>query len=252
MRKRLKAVLQAHLPSGLYDVIVVSYWRVKNRYAARYELESGFLRYFVRRGDLVVDLGVNLGQYAALMARLVGPRGHVVGFEALPSTYALAKRILRGKSNVTLHNLAVSGKRGILKMRLFYDENNLLNRGLSSVVPEDSSSASGQDVEVGSVTLDELLADRRQRVAFIKCDVEGHEVEALSGGMNVITKDEPVILLETGRRNFNTVRELLGSSGYFPTQVQASGKLMLAGECQVDSANYFFIKDRGAVSSLLV
>ena len=252
MKKQLKIVLQAHLPSSLYDAIVVSYWRVKNRFATRYELESRFLRHFIRPGDLVVDLGVNLGQYTTVMAGLVGPRGYVIGFEALPSTYALARRIVRGKRNVTLHNLAVSSKGGILKMKLFYDEENLLNRGLSSIVPDDSSSAPGQVVEVRSVTLDEMLADRRQRVAFIKCDVEGHEVGALSGGMNVISKDEPFILLETGRRNFNTVRELLGSLGYFPTQAQGPGKLMLAGECQVDSANYFFIKDRSAVSSLLV
>lgn len=40
----------------------------------------------VRRGDVVLDIGANVGFYTLLAARLAGPHGRVLAFEPLPRT----------------------------------------------------------------------------------------------------------------------------------------------------------------------
>ena len=91
LRRSLKRVLYRWTPRAIFDATTVMYWRWQNFVEADYEPECALLERFIRPGDLVVDLGVNYGQYAARMARLVGTSGQVVGFEAVPATRRIAQ-----------------------------------------------------------------------------------------------------------------------------------------------------------------
>ena len=44
--------------------------------------------------------------------------------------------------------------------------------------------------------LDSLFADRLKRVAFMKVDVEGHELQAIDGAKNLISALKPALLIE--------------------------------------------------------
>lgn len=48
----------------------------------------GWLRLFVKPGDVVYDIGANVGAYALVAARLAGTQGHVYAFEPGFGTYA--------------------------------------------------------------------------------------------------------------------------------------------------------------------
>src|SRR5262249_20015555 len=48
--------------------------------------------------------------------------------------------------------------------------------------------------------LDSLLP-RGPRVAFVKCDVEGHELAVLRGAVALLRRDHPVILVEIEQRH---------------------------------------------------
>jgi hypothetical protein len=55
-------------------------------------------------------------------------------------------------------------------------------------------------VTVATTTLERELADV-VGVRFIKCDVEGHEHDVLTGGVTVLERDHPVLLLEIEQRH---------------------------------------------------
>lgn len=44
--------------------------------------------------------------------------------------------------------------------------------------------------------MDSILKDRPKSVNFIKCDVEGFEIEVIKGALNIIHEDKPLIVLE--------------------------------------------------------
>jgi predicted methyltransferase len=57
----------------------------------------------LRPGDVVIDIGANVGDYTAFVATLVGPSGHVYAVEPAPaniSTLRAALRLPRDKRSV--------------------------------------------------------------------------------------------------------------------------------------------------------
>jgi hypothetical protein len=61
--------------------------------------------------------------------------------------------------------------------------------------------AGADSVSVPLATLDEELGEDGGRVAFIKCDVEGHEAAVLAGAAGTIERARPAILVEVEERH---------------------------------------------------
>jgi FkbM family methyltransferase len=225
-RRVLKRVLYRALPPPLFAAATIAYWRWQNARNAPYEPECALLSRFIRGGDLVVDLGVNFGQYAARMARLVGPQGRVVGFEPVPAAFAIARRVVRSPQ-VEIHGVAVSDHDGYVEVTLRADDDGVPNFGLSTVTA--GASVGGQTIRVGSCRLDTWFKDRTQPVAFVKCDIEGHELEALAGGLELIKADRPAMLVESVRGNRPALHALLAPFGYTFRELDTSGALRPVG-----------------------
>ncbi len=241
MKKVLKKLLATVVPAALHSAIVVNYWKFRNTVPSSYEKEVKLLSLFVTEGDYVVDLGVNMGQYTVPLSRLVGSSGRVLGFEALPSTFELARRIVEKRKNVKLHNIAVSDRRGTCVMKLHFESDGSLNRGLTSIIDQETMPSGGETIEVDCIPLDEVLADRNQRIRFIKCDVEGHEFSVIKGAMDIIRQDHPAIMLEARPASFNKIVNALRDVGYVPTKVTDTGVLERVTECVSSTENFFFV-----------
>ncbi len=219
----LASVLARVCPDSLYSRLVIANWRVKNRFGLYHEPESRALQRFVGPGELVVDIGTNLGQYASRLSRLVGPTGKVIGFEAMPSTFQLARTILRGYDNVELHNVALSSAAGTARMAQFRDAHGRLQSGLSAVLETAFLDDPCSVVEVPCATLDTMLESRQRRVTFIKCDVEGHELEVLRGAKQVLLADRPLILCEIPGTHLEGVLSFIGALDYEAFQLGQEG-----------------------------
>jgi FkbM family methyltransferase len=138
-------------------------------------------REFVNDGDLAFDVGAHVGDRVAAL-RALGAR--VVAVEPQP-LMARVLRVLFGWRGVTVVRKAIAEKPGALVLRI-----NSRNPTVSSLCPDfvrAAATADGWKDEVWdasetieATTLDELI---RQfgRPRFIKIDVEGFELEALSG-----------------------------------------------------------------------
>jgi FkbM family methyltransferase len=183
--------------------------------------EPGETRYFasaIQPGDVVIDVGGNIGYFTLLFASKVGAAGRVEAFEPDPSNFALLSRNIaeNGYSSVVLHNRAVWSKPGSL--RLYLSET---NRGDHRAYPSEEARRA---VDIEAVRLDDLFPDSpgRSRVDFVKMDIQGAEYHALLGmrrllernaGVRVVTELWPNGLRRAGS-SAEDLLELLSGLGF--------------------------------------
>ena len=142
-----------------------------------YNLEElEFLRAHAPRGGVFVDVGANVGTYAMVLARQVGPSGKVIAIEPHPVTHArLAfNRAASGFSQVELVAAAAGPSDGELLIETDGD-----NLGASHIV---SGEPTGHAIRVPSLRLQRILGDAGvDHVDALKIDVEGFEDRVLTG-----------------------------------------------------------------------
>ncbi len=85
------------------------------RRSAAYEYPQ-FLRRIVRRGDVVIDIGANLGYYSRIFSRLVGDEGKVYAVEPVQPVLGVLERNLRGCRNVDILPFALGDADGVVTM----------------------------------------------------------------------------------------------------------------------------------------
>lgn len=157
--------------------------------------EPNETRWFVRSlrpGDVVVDVGANIGYYTLLGAALVGERGRVYAFEPDPVSFEILERNVRlnGFENVVLERKAVSKEAG--RLQLFLAAHNKGDHRIYAVEGEDRPS-----IEVEAVALDDYFADLEHGVDFVKVDAQGAEGVILDGMRGLIDRcDELVMAFE--------------------------------------------------------
>ncbi len=156
----------------------------------RYEQE--LLKRLVRPGDVMFDIGANVGFYTLLAARLVGHDGSVVAFEPAARNVGYLRRHLELNSltNVRVLEAAVGDRVGtaVFQTGPSFSEGHL--------VPGDLPGP-GQ-CRIRLITLDDLLT--RSEVPppqMLKIDVEGAEYAVLRGAVNLLKRARPEILLST-------------------------------------------------------
>ena len=202
----------------------------------------------VKEGDVVVDLGANIGYFSLLAAKLVGKKGKVYSFEPEPRNYNyLLKNIeLNGYDNVFATQKAVGEEAGKVKLYICpYDTgHHTINqyggiKEYESVYKYDSTEDKKEFVEVEKVSLDDFFKDRTQQIDVIKMDVEGAEMLALSG-MNRIIKENknlkmfveffPLLIREMGSSPEEFIHKLLEDYRFsmfvIPDDYSASKKII--------------------------
>ncbi|MCS6285484.1 MAG: FkbM family methyltransferase [Nitrospira sp.] len=188
---------------GLFYLKARRYIREVGQFSEREEPDLTVVRHLVRRGDTVVDIGANVGWYTRYLSRLVGSTGHVFGLEPIPSTFALLSACVKhyGLSNVELFNVAASRTDGSAAMHVPDYPSGGKNYYMASIV-EDGQVATGLSRQlVESRSLDSLLGGQFNKVGFIKCDVEGHELDVVQGAPQTIKSSKAAWLIEIDRRN---------------------------------------------------
>jgi FkbM family methyltransferase len=158
--------------------------------------ERRFLKAFLRRGDTFVDVGANIGLFAVMAGRYVGPEGRVLAFE--PGSRAFA----RLQANVALNRLpsvecyrtALSDGNATLPMKV--------SLGAFDAWNSFGGPTAGSEFVVETVPCVAWDAFARAnglvgRVTMIKIDVEGWETRVLRGGTETLSRDDaPVLQVE--------------------------------------------------------
>ncbi|MBA2401840.1 MAG: FkbM family methyltransferase [Bradyrhizobium sp.] len=157
------------------------------------ERELSYLRKIVPEDAVTVDVGANCGLYTRQLARL---SRQVHAFE--PSHHMA--RLLRRTSarNVSIHEIALSDHNGDADLFIPQGDDGLVY-GLASLEPRLNMAT--EAVVTTHVPIARLDAVVRQDVAFVKIDVEGHELNVLNGAVELLERCQPVFLVEAEDRH---------------------------------------------------
>jgi FkbM family methyltransferase len=137
--------------------------------------ELDFLRLHLPTGGTFVDVGANVGTYAMVLARHIGPGGKAIAIEPHPVTHArLAfNRAASGLTQVILVAAAAGPADGELMIETDGD-----NLGACHIV----GAASGNAIKVPALRLRRIVEDAgASRIDALKIDVEGFEDRVLTG-----------------------------------------------------------------------
>lgn len=178
------------------------------------------LRRLVVPGSVCADVGAHLGYVSLLLARLTGPDGRIIAFEASPRN---ARTVAR---NIRLNGL---GERVRLVRKAVADG----AAASVDIFPRHGSSAEWtvyadyaqreevvpgviDGVTVPATSLDVEFAD--ERLDLVKIDVEGAEGLVVAGMSQLLRRDRPTIVLEFHRPlGWDAVEHLLEAGYRFET-----------------------------------
>jgi FkbM family methyltransferase len=147
-------------------------------------------------GMTMIDIGAHMGMYTLTASKLVGESGVVIAME--PSTREFQRLTfhvtLNDLRNVRCFQVAASSTSGEATLKIAGEWNsghNTLGEFSNATV------AKTREERVPTQTVDALVAAQGlNRVDAIKIDVEGHELQVLTGAVETLTRFRPRVLIE--------------------------------------------------------
>ena len=141
-----------------------------------------------------LDIGAHCGTWTVALAKSFGS---VMAFEPNKTVHNVlcANLALRQLENVNTSHKALSSTNG--SAEYFYRSPDGGGNGIERLNPE--IDAGLPTCTVKKITLDEFVAKKfnNHRIAFIKIDVEGHELDVLKGATETIGSHKPAIVVES-------------------------------------------------------
>lgn len=152
------------------------------------EAELACLGQLIHAGDVVLDIGANIGTHTVFFAKAVTPGGIVIAFEPQRITYEFlcANLALNGLLNVLPKQTAVGDRVGEILIPVL-DPNIEQNFAQLNI----EGHAKGDPVPL--VPIDSL---ELKRCNLIKIDVEGMELPVLHGAQKTIRQCRPFMFVE--------------------------------------------------------
>ena len=239
------------IPDGaLFYLKAARYIYHVDRFSELEEPELNVVKHLVQPRHTAVDVGANVGWYTNYLSNLVGKNGKVIALEPIPETFALLSICAKALhlTNVELFNVGASEVDGSAVMEIPEYASGGANYYMSHIVDCDQQSGSSLQREVRLRSLDSLLRDKAYHVDFIKCDVEGHELQLIKGAQATMKAGKAAWLIEVSR---SSDPDLDGSNSWqLFTLLEAHGysawwfdRDVLRKRKQGDKAlNYFFLK----------
>jgi len=156
------------------------------------EGEAQVFKALVSPGDVVVEVGANIGAHTVLLARLTGADGAVLAFEPQPVLFQTlcANLTLNSIVNVIAEKMGLGNRSQTLHIPLL-DYGASHNFGGLSLDLVDNGVA---------VPIKRLDSFNLRQCTLIKIDVEGMESQVIEGGANTIDKLRPILYVENDRR----------------------------------------------------
>jgi FkbM family methyltransferase len=210
-------------------------------HGGNYEIdEVRFCEGLLEPGQTVLDVGGNIGLYALLAARLVGPTGRVHTFEPeVQNAGRLRTNLaLNGFDNVEVFESAVYSEQGFVALNVFESRYNSWHSLGRPNLPDPDHAARTieptQTRDVPAVTLDAHCEELGiSRVDLLKIDVEGAEVDVLLGAERILgERAVGALLFEVSLPQIEALGhaadepfEILAAAGYECFSLGANGSI---------------------------
>ncbi len=138
---------------------------------------------FLKKGDVFIDVGANIGTWTLFAWSKVGNVGKVFSYEPHPTTYKYLRGnvLLNQACSIRIENCGIGNKEGTLYFTNSLDDQNHIT-GESEI----------DSIQIPVKKLDDLL-ELENKIKVLKIDVEGYELFALQGALKTLGKTEVLI-----------------------------------------------------------
>lgn len=171
------------------------------------QTEISFVKKFLRKGDVFIDVGANIGLYSLYASKIIGSNGKIYAFEPTPVIFDRLKQNIRLNNfeNIEPHNIGLSNSKSFIDFNISNDGHDAWNS--FAKLPENISY---EKIKVLVDTLDSFISENKiKNISLIKLDVEGWEKFVLEGCPYLLNTDNPPVFLVEYSEN------LAFSAGYY-------------------------------------
>ncbi len=181
-----------------------------------------FFRKFIKEGDLVIDIGTNIGDTTVPMGIAAGAAGMTLGFDPNPVVFKIVVKnssLNKDKTNIVPYRYAVTAEEE--EFYFVSSEASFANGGISKT----RKSRHGRFIypeKVKGVNLMDFLIDKYDswlsKLSFIKIDTEGYDKEIIKSISKLVDKYKPVLVAESFGKSSNEEKlelyDLIKEHGY--------------------------------------
>jgi FkbM family methyltransferase len=171
-----------------------------------------FVKKLVKKGDIVIDLGANLGYYSVIFSKLAGPRGKVYSVEPVSLFRKILKKNTHRCSNIEIVPYAIGpSDNEPVKMGVPYSKTHF-SHGRTHVLNENEEEST-MTFEATMMTPDTLFQNIG-KTDYIKCDIEGYESVAMPLFQTIIEKHKPLVQIEVAPENIEQIAGFFENLNY--------------------------------------
>ena len=137
----------------------------------------------LKKGDIFLDLGANIGFFTLIAAKIVGDTGKVYAFEPDTTNFNLLKKNIdyNHYKNIILVNKAVSDYEG--QGELYLSKDNFADHRTFYINNDRDKT------KINIIKLDNFFT-KWQKINFIKMDIQGDEYKAFLGMLELIKRSD--------------------------------------------------------------
>ena len=220
--------------------------------------DMSFLLHCLRKDDVLIDCGANIGAYSILASKVIGAKS--IAFEPHPET---VKRFIdqisvnRINDSVTIIQKAVGNKLGKINFTNFIGTGSVLNQVSREKVKIEQSDIGNETTNVDVTTLDHQLKNIDKNY-IIKIDIEGYEYAAVQGAKSLLmNKNLIALIIENNQMSeyYNIKRiqihEKLTSYNLFPVEYRPSErKIVKINFEKSKNLNLIYVRDFEKIQEL--
>ncbi|WP_170120061.1 FkbM family methyltransferase [Dysgonomonas alginatilytica] len=201
----------------------------------------------INKGDVVLDIGANLGYYSIPFAKQVGKSGKVHSVEPIKVFNKIFNEIAKKYDNIILYPFALGTEEKLIQL-VSSPQTGYFRTGLPHVYDsvKDGDLSSSEFSFEAQMKIPSKLFGSLDRIDYIKCDIEGFEYLVLSEMKEVIRRHKPKVQVEVWGQNEKTIKELFDEMGYTPFKLNKNKLVSLNSNSSKIEGDYIFIHKQQA------
>jgi FkbM family methyltransferase len=204
-----------------------------------------FVKNLIKKGDVVIDIGANLGYYSILFAEWTGAVGKVYSVEPVGIYNKIFLEKARKYPNIRLYPYALGLEEKNIAL-VSSPQVGYLSTGLPHIYnSEKDGKIENQEFRFeAQMKIPSVLFNDLERIDYIKCDVEGFEYTVLSDMKEIIRRCKPIVQVEVWPENEDKVLDLFDELKYAPCKLRGNQLVTISGGGGKSMpGDYIFIPD---------
>ena len=174
-----------------------------------------FVKKLINKGDVVIDIGANLGYYSMLFADWTGPSGKVYAVEPVPVYNKIFNEIANKHNNIVLYPYALGAEEKTIEMVSSPNKGYLSTGFLHVYDSQRDGKIEEEEFRFESLMkMPSKLFSSLNKIDYIKSDIEGFEYIVLASMKEIIQKHTPIIQVEIIGENKERLNNLFSDMGY--------------------------------------